>query len=383
MRIAYVAPSALPSRAANAVHVALQCEGLARAGAEVTLYAKRGVEDAERLPAVLSETYGIDPRAMQLVTCFSAGSRGDTLRIAAMAVPRISRSPQSAVLSRNLYAAFALGVVQKRRILFETHQLEYGLRGTLQRMIMNRPWVTTVVISDALVKCLEEHHGAGPRNPLVAHDAAPEGIECVHPDARRERLRAVWPQAQGEWQLACGYFGHLYAGRGVEIVEAMAAARPHCLFLLFGGNEAEIARRRAANRHANLHYLGHVPHPVVRSTLGLFDVLLMPYQQSVSIGVAGHDTARWMSPMKMFEYLASGVPVVASDMPALREILHDGRNSLLVAPDRVDQWVGALDRLAADRPLAAAIGAEARARYLAEGTWTHRARHLLDAAAGA
>jgi glycosyltransferase involved in cell wall biosynthesis len=110
------------------------------------------------------------------------------------------------------------------------------------------------------------------------------------------------------------------------------------------------------------------------------DVLLMPYQANVSIGLRGHDTARWMSPMKMFEYLGSGVPIISSDLPALREVLTDGRNALLVAPDDRDAWLGALDRLVSDPELAGRLGAQGHSDYLERFTWDTRAKQLLDLA---
>jgi glycosyltransferase involved in cell wall biosynthesis len=110
------------------------------------------------------------------------------------------------------------------------------------------------------------------------------------------------------------------------------------------------------------------------------DVLLMPYQKSVSIGVARQDTARWMSPMKMFEYMASGVPLVSSDLPVLREVLEEGRNALLVAPSDPQAWVAAVDRLAVDAGFAAHLGATAHANYREHHTWAARARRLLEAA---
>lgn len=111
------------------------------------------------------------------------------------------------------------------------------------------------------------------------------------------------------------------------------------------------------------------------------DVLLMPYQTRVSIGVGEHDTAQWMSPMKMFEYLASGVPIISSDLPVLREVLEHGRNALLVAPDRPDLWVAALDRLVADPELARRLGEAGHTDYLARHTWDNRASQLLAIAA--
>ncbi len=380
-RLHYISPSLLPSQSANSVHVMLQCDGLARAGADISLYAKRMLSDVAELPAALQRTYGVNTSNWQLVTFHSDSSRADTLRIALMAARPVLRAPRNQpVLSRNLYAAWILAAA-RRPILFETHQLEYGVRKLMQRWIMTRPWVQTVAISDSLVTCLEEHHALRLSDPLVLHDAAPDGIERLALERRRQALAEILKLAASDlatWNVICAYFGQLYAGRGIGIIEAMAFARPSSLFLVFGGSEADVAKR-SMTAPPNLRFMGHVSHPVSRSAQAAVDVLLMPYQHSVSIGVHGHDTARWMSPMKMFEYLAAGVPVISSDLPVLREVLRDGHNCLLVPPSDAQAWVAALDRLEADPELAERIGAFAHAQYKAQHTWTRRAERLLAA----
>lgn len=381
-RVHYVSPSVLPSRSANSVHVMLQCDGLRRAGAAVTLYARRSVADESALGPAVQKAYGIEPGALELVTCHARSHRGDSIRIAAMALRRLLALPASTlVLSRNLYASYVLGVLARRPLLFETHQLEIGPRKVLQRQIMRASRVITVAISTRLVECLSEHHGVAPKRPLVLHDAAMDGITPLPREGRRAALAALGvPDAPG-WALVCGYFGQLYAGRGIEVIEAVARMRPQYLFLVFGGNDADIEARRRAAPASNLRFMGHVPHPVAQAAMSSVDALLMPYQRQVSIGVATHDTARWMSPMKMFEYMATGVPVVSSDLPVLREVLTDGGNSLLAPPDDPLAWSACLDALAGDPARAAAIGRRAHEDYRASHTWTRRAEALLAAGA--
>ena len=381
MRFHYIAPSTLPSRAANSVHVVWQCDGLARVGAEVTLYAKRAMPEGQQLETELRRVYGVAHPALHLDTVYSNSRRGDSLRIAYHAVPKIRRDGRGdAILSRNLYATFSLAVLHRVPLLFETHQLETGIRKWMQLAIMRCPWVTTIVISEHLAKHLAEHHGTEPHRTLVLHDAAPAGISPVAATERRDKLCALVPEAKGVWKQVCGYFGHLYPGRGIEIVQTMAAARKDCLFLVYGGTETDIAVRRASNRQANLTFMGHVPHPVARDLMRMVDILLMPYQESVSIGVAGHDTARWMSPMKMFEYLGTGVPIISSDLPVLREVLLDGENCLLAHPSDIDSWLAALDRIAGNPELAARIGSNAHDQYVRQHTWTRRAEKIIEAA---
>ena len=381
MRFHYISPSTLPSRAANSVHVVFQCDGLARVGAEVTLYAKRTMPEGLQLEAELRSVYGVAHPALHLDTVYSNSRRGDSLRIAYHALPKIRRAGRGdAILSRNLYAAFSLAVLHRVPLLFETHQLETGIKKSMQRAIMRCPWVITIVISEHLVKYLAEHHRVEPHRTLVLHDAAPTGISPVPTSERRAKFCTLVPEAQGAWKQVCGYFGHLYPGRGIEIVEAMAAARKDCLFLVYGGTETDIAARRASNRQANLAFMGHVYHPVARELMCMMDVLLMPYQESVSIGVAGHDTARWMSPMKMFEYLGAGVPIISSDLPVLREVLLDGENSLLARPSDIDSWLAALDRVEENPELAVRIGSNAHDQYERQHTWTCRAEKIIEAA---
>ena len=380
MEFHYISPSVLPSRTANSVHVVRQCEGLLRHGVELTLYAKRNISDKSQLVSSLLEAYGLDFSTSRLVTYQSRFSKAENIFIALMALVYLYRSSwPEFILSRNLYASYVISVLKRKPLLYETHYLEYGLRGKMQRAIMTRPWVTTIVISQKLIECLEEHHGVAPRRSIVLHDAAPAGIEPLASRHKRSVLRELAPAAAGPWPLICGYFGHLHPGRGIEVIADVARSRPQYLFLVYGGYDQHIEARRASNTCTNLRYMGYVPHTTAQKIMSSVDVLLMPYQESVSIGIAGHDTARWMSPMKMFEYLASGTPIVSSNLPVLREVLEDGVNSVLVPPADASAWAVTLDKLAANQDCAQSLGLRGHVTYRDSHTWTRRAKRLLAA----
>ncbi|NBR70599.1 MAG: glycosyltransferase [Proteobacteria bacterium] len=359
----------------------MQVEALRQCGVNVILHAQRTVRDPRALGAALQKAYGLDLSGVRKVTGFSRSARAANLKIGLRALTHLLWAPlTTAILSRNLYAAFLLGVVMGRSLIFETHQLETGLRRLLQARLLANPRIITVVISKSLIKYLTEHHGFVPVRTLVLPDAAPAGIVPVPPEQRRARLTRLVPHASRNWRQVCGYFGHLYAGRGLEVIEAMADERPNVLFLVFGGNEKDLVTRCRSKSRANLHYMGHVSYPVAQEAMLSMDVLLMPYQKSVSIGITGHDTAQWMSPIKMFEYMASDVPIISSDLPVLREVLEGGRNALLVSSSDPQAWVEAVDRLAVDPGFAAYLGANAHADYRKFYTWTARALRLLEAA---
>src|SRR4029079_715197 len=81
------------------------------------------------------------------------------------------------------------------------------------------------------------------------------------------------------------------------------------------------------------------------------------------------------SPLKLFEYMASGRPIVASALPSLREVLRDGENALLVEPGNPPAFVAAISRLKDDPALAAQLAAQAR-RDVEDFTWVRRAERL-------
>ena len=104
------------------------------------------------------------------------------------------------------------------------------------------------------------------------------------------------------------------------------------------------------------------------------DVLLMPYQRRVAAS-SGGDIALYLSPMKLFEYLACGRPIISSDLPVLQEVLNP-QNAILVAPEDQNAWEKALRELKTSPGLGERLGGQARcdaARY----TWEIRARRIF------
>jgi glycosyltransferase involved in cell wall biosynthesis len=107
------------------------------------------------------------------------------------------------------------------------------------------------------------------------------------------------------------------------------------------------------------------------------DVLVAPFALRVSTN-AGVDSSKWMSPMKVFEYMASGRPIVISDLPVLREVLRPDVDALMVPPENPDALIAALERLRDDPQLGARLAASALERVRSEFTWELRARRILE-----
>ena len=376
----YVSPSLIPSKSANSVHVIMQCAAIIAEGENLTLFASRSIKDKSTMQRLILEAYGVDLSSAKIITFFNRIQKLLNLRIALLALSfLILWDGKMTVLSRNLYYSFFHAIIFCKPLIFETHQVEKGFRKILQRIVMRCQLVHTIVISRKLKEILKEVHGVAPYSTIILPDAAPDGLMPAPISKRSENLYYRLNISRKNWYAVCGYFGQLYEGRGIEIIEYMARERQDVLFVVYGGESYDVSRSKKKNRDlSNIYFGGHISHPDTQELMRCMDILLMPYQKKVSIGTKSDDTAKWMSPMKMFEYMASGLPIISSDLPVLREVLDDMRNAILVSPTDPQEWCYALDRLVDNIDLAQSIGKQAYNDYKEKYTWGVRARKILD-----
>lgn len=362
MKIAYVHNIAMPGREANTVNVAKMCNAMAGLGHEVTLIAADGAPGGDLAPR-LRRHYGLEHH-------FNA-----------IALPPYAVRPSMAALAGALYAhranadlvwtraphaalaACAAGMPTLLELHTDLSAFSALGRHAINSVMRHRNLAGVVVISDALGGYITEHFPHLRSRIIVAHDGADD------------RGAPPAPEKAAGAPLLVGYVGSLYPGKGVELVEAMAAQCIDQFTVVGGGGE-----KRTGG--PNLHFRGAVAHAEVPDLLATFDVLVAPYLRTVIAADGRTDTARWMSPLKLFEYMAAKRPIVTSDLPVIGEILSDGETALLCDPDNLTEWAGAVARLRTDPSFRGALAARAYARFATNYTWRARAALVLDALAG-
>jgi glycosyltransferase involved in cell wall biosynthesis len=262
------------------------------------------------------------------------------------------------------------------RTVFHTHQYPPDSRGrrNLDTLFASRALVRVVTNTTALAELLHKNHSVS-CDVRVAHNGV--DVTAFGRWSKEEARKALG--LPFDRPLVC-YLGHLYPGRGVdELIEA-ARSIPDAVFLIVGGLASDLQnlrRRVPPPLPAHVRLMGFVPRAEVPQYLAAADVLVMPYTTRTTV-YSGLDTTAVMNPMKMFEYMASGRPIVATRLPALGEVLTDGRNALLIEPDSAKAIGEAVRRLLVDRRLADRLGDHARQDATARHSWDAHAGTILE-----
>ena len=370
MTIVYLSSSTIPSRTANSIHVMKMCQAFTRLGHRTVLITPDTGEVGLDVSDVFA-FYDVE-RIFRLLRLPRPSVRGRRYLFGLLAALRAKSLRPDLVYGRCLRSCFLaskLGVP----VAYEAHATIEGTKRLTHevhaRLLRSPNLKRLVVISEALKRDYEDLYNVSAERIVVAHDGADE-------PARRAPLRLG-----RNGRLKVGYVGHLYPGKGMEVVSMLAQRCPWADVHVVGGRVEDVRYWKSQTKGIpNLMFHGFVPHAETDGYRASMDVLLAPYQRSVATSGGGSlDIAAWMSPLKLFEYMAAGKPIISSDLPVLREVLTHDCNAWLCPPDDTGRWVSALETLNRHPETRERLGEQARRDFLARHTWSARAQKLLEA----
>lgn len=326
MTIGYFSPqSVFPSHQAHTIQIVRMCEAFADAGHEVVLSAGRcgAWED-------VAAFYGVDKK-FNVVTTKVPKIIGGRRLYGSLAAYRMKRQRVDLAYGRCLHSCAASTMLQLPT-MFEAHTplSYYGRRSRklFQQMLDARTFLRLVVISKALAKQYEA-------------DGVPHSKITVAPDAAKPFAPRTPPANE---KTVIGYAGSLFQGKGIEVVAALTKVCPWATFLIAGGPEKEAREWESKVNPDNTVFVGAVDPSKIGEILSACDVLIAPYQQP-SFDCSSKDISAWMSPLKLFDYLEAGKPIVVSDLPVLREVV-DNRVVTFCSPTDTPEWVRVLKEFA-------------------------------------
>ena len=374
MKITYIANSSIPSTSANSVHVMKMCEAFKKNGINIKLVVPDKGEKELLKNLDEYEFYGIKYKfPTKFYKMFFNSMRGIRVYLYYLYVVWKEYKDADIIFTREPIVSFFCILFRKKHILELHYQLKFVSYKLFKlfKLFKSRYMLNIIVISTPL------------KNIYLKDFDIDENKISVLPDGVTvENFINISKKPLFKGDINIGYTGSLYKGRGIDIILHIASNLTAINFNIYGGEKEQINYWRdycKKNGLKNVMFFGHIPNKDVPKVLCNQDILLMPYQKKVQIrGI--QNTSSWMSPMKMFEYMASGRIIVSSDLPVLREVLNE-KNAYLVTPDDKDEWVNTIKYIIENREEGIKKARQAKIDVL-KYTWQNRAKTIVDSIQG-
>jgi glycosyltransferase involved in cell wall biosynthesis len=268
-------------------------------------------------------------------------------------------------ISRDMTPHAARRIVESGgRCVLEFHQAPSGTLAvrSLQALMAKSDGVYGFAVTRLLADDLENEFNLQSGTLDVHHDGVDLGM-----------FERSLPESERTKQLVT-YVGSLQPNRGVDVLIEAASYCPDVDFRIVGGASSEVSKMQsfAADLDVkNISFVGQVRPDEVPEHLQSASLIVMPMR-----GNEQH-TLRHASPLKLFEYMASGTPIVATDMPSVREVVEHKETAYLVEPDDAKSLADGINTVLAEPELADRMSANA-GRVVAGYSWAVRAQRIVE-----
>ena len=387
MTILSFADTRFPIERANGVQTMATCWALAERGHRVTLLVKGDSSPSPRDPF---QFYGVAPLPNFTIEAIGPAT-ARKVQTLWTGLRRSITSGADIVYTRDLALASLLARVPKSgrpRLVYESHGIAPIFAEAMPAMLgssASAPSAGKLARLDRRESLVWRHADAYVTITQTLADDLSMRYDTrnrvfVVPDGAQPSPSARFARGYGGASdmplhpVVAAYAGHLSPWKGVDVFLQALAAAPDVDGLIVGGHpgESDLERVKALAQSLGLGerltITGLIPPGEVSQALAGAQLFVLP-------NIATAVSERYTSPLKLFEYLARGGAIIASDLPALREVLTHDQTAWLVPPGDVRALAGALTLLAKDQPLRERLGRAALA-LSANFTWAKRAERL-------
>ena len=364
MKIAYLANVRFPSERAHTTQIAYMCQAFSSVGTEVVLFVnKRADDDLFKI----ANYYGLEPSFQikrlshglysyksKIIFYFSE------LFFATNFLITSKRKQFDVIYSRHEWIVWFLSLfVAPPKLVWESHEAK--LNFPARRLLKKR--IKIVVISEGILEDYTQF-GISTEQMLIAHDGIDESFfgPLNTKDAARARLNLPL-----EEKLAM-YIGGFDGWKGIETFFAAADLVGDVRFVAIGGNVEQVTT--FSKKYPKVLFLGQLPYADLKNNQQAADVLIIPNSGKTEL------SSRHTSPLKLFAHMASGVPIVASDLPSLATVT--GCELVTFVPaDNPEALAKGIADVFAHYDVKKALAQELKAVSL-RYTWNERAKSIIN-----
>jgi len=373
MRLLYIADTRLPTEMAHGLQIMKMCEAFTRAGAELELVIPMRFRISELGKKDPFDYYKVE-RSFKIkkIFCFDLTPLNRFLGPISFLIQALSFSKFTLfyllfkkgdiIYGRDRFGLFFVSLF-KKNVIFEVHKIHRFFFWSILKRVKK-----IVVITDNLKEILIKK-GVDGNKILVA----PDGVDLKDFEVKENKEKCREKLNLPLDKNLILYTGHLYKWKGVETLALASRFLSNKeLIMVVGGIKWYLSNFRKFVKKNNLKNIlisGYQDYSKIPYFLKAVDCLVLT-------GTETSETSKeYTSPIKMFEYMVSGRPIVASDLPSFREILNEN-NCVFVKPDNPEAMAEGIKKVLDDSDLAQKLSEQAH-KDVQGHTWDNRAKKIL------
>ncbi len=326
MRVVYLFNSSVPSYNASSLQVVSMCNEISNTIGKLTL-----ITPNTGLNKSLSEHYGIKKNFSVIkIKKFNKFPRGFNYYLYSIySIFCAIKLRPNIFITRNYFTLFLLLLLRKK-VIFEVHS-SLSIEGRLVNFIVryfkildSKNIVNLVFITKSVKNFFYEKYKIKSKNVSILSSAS--------------NIKTFLPKYQKKLFLKIGYFGLINKSRGVDFLCQLSKIDPRNKYYIYGGTRdfVNFYKRKFTNK--NIFFHEYIPYKNIKNLICKMDLLVMPYEKKVTASGNVGNIASFTSPMKLFDYMSSSKPIIASSLNVLKEVLVDKKNCIFVDSLNIFKW---------------------------------------------
>ena len=326
MKIVYLFNSSIPSYNANSLQVANMCQELSVNGNDVTL-----ITPGTGLKKSISKHYGFK-KSFNLIKIkrFKTFPRGlNYYWYSISSILKSNKFRPEIFITRNYFTLFLL-ILLRKKIIFEIHT-DLKFEGRINRFIYenfkilnSKKIVNLIFITNALRQHFVKKYNLKLYRTSILSSAS--------------NIKNYQPQKISNKNIKIGYFGLVDDSRGFSFICKLSRIDNLNEYYIYGGSKEFIRNMKKKVTNKNLFLNSYKSYKKMKNLMKEMDILILPYKKKVTAAGNIGDISKYTSPMKLFDYLASGKVIIVSSLKVLKEVLTPNKNCIFVDNLNIFIW---------------------------------------------
>ena len=316
-KIYYIAELNLPSKSAYSIHVMKMCEAFSKLKYDINLFVINK-EDKDQT----NKDYNINYK-FKIFSIFNNSILLNFVIRIIFSLKILSKKTEKEAIFLSRSIVFSLiACLFRKKIILELHHEIKGFSKIIYWLLKNLNLIEDLKYI-FLSRNLNDIYKINKKKYLVLDDA-------VNIDDFKKKKGT-------KYKKTCVYVGSFFEGKGVEQIFRLAKKNKKTFFHIYG----EKKYLRLKKKEKNIKIFDYVNYSKIPSIMSRYEVALMPYQRKVK-GRGSIWLHEYMSPLKMFDYMAAKMIIIASNLKVYKHILKNNFNCILVNVNEDEKWSKAI-----------------------------------------